>query len=93
MKIKLAILLIAGSLVGPAWGDLPAGPRNQHVLRFGVLPVNQPDTMKTGFQPLISYLQKATGYQIELVTYPSSGQSGGYTAAVRGLIAGDTSFA
>lgn len=66
--------------------DLPA-------IGFGVLPVNQPETMAERFGPLVDYLEKETGFDFELRTYPTGGQSGGYTAAVRGLLSGDTPFA
>jgi phosphate/phosphite/phosphonate ABC transporter binding protein len=70
-----------------------AGSENQQTIGFGVLPVNQPEAMEKRFQPLIAYLEKETGYDFVLKTYPTSGESGGYTAAVRGLLSGDTPFA
>lgn len=63
------------------------------VIHFGVLPVNQPETMTRRFQPLIDYLERETGYDFELRTYPTGSKSGGYTAAVRGLLDGETPFA
>jgi len=63
------------------------------VIKFGVLPVNQPDVMTKRFSPLLSYLEKETGYHFQLQTYPTGSKSGGYTATVKGLLNGDTPLA
>jgi len=60
------------------------------VIRFGVLPINQPEAMAERFGPLIAYLERETDKDFELVTWPTDSKSGGYTAAVRGLLSGDT---
>jgi len=70
-----------------------AAAENQLVITMGVLPVNQPETMVKRFSPLIDYLKKETGYNFKLKTYPTGSKSGGYTAAVKGLLSGDTPMA
>ncbi len=65
----------------------------RETIRFGVLPINQPQTMAERFNPLMAYLEKATGYDFELRLYETGSKSGGYTAAVRGLLSGETPFA
>lgn len=60
---------------------------------IGVLPVNQPETMAKRFGPLKDYLEQATGLAFSLQLYPTGSKSGGYTAAVRGLVRGNTPFA
>lgn len=71
----------------------PATATDKEVIRFGVLPVNQPETMSKRFQPLIDYLERETGYDFALQTYATGSKSGGYDAAVRGLLTGETPFA
>lgn len=94
MKTKLTVWALAGALaLGGVSPDAPAGTENRRVIGFGVLPVNQPETMTERFQPLIAHLHQTTGYDLVLKTYPTGGASGGYTAAVRGLLSGDTPFA
>ena len=94
MNSRRKIVILAQALaLGLAGGGQAANPQDAQVIRFGVLPVNQPETMAERFQPLIEYLSRETGYRIELKTYPTAGKSGGYTAAVRGLLSGDTPFA
>lgn len=85
----LASVLVLGGITT----EVTAGPEQRQVIGFGVLPVNQPETMAERFEPLIAYLGKETGYDFALKTYPTSGESGGYTAAVRGLLSGETPFA
>jgi phosphonate transport system substrate-binding protein len=58
-----------------------------------VLPVNQPQVMAQRFGPLITYLERQTGYDFELRLYETGSKSGGYTAAVRGLLTGETPLA
>lgn len=60
---------------------------------FGVLPLEQPETMFDRFNPLIEYLKKEIKVDLDLKLYPTRGFSGGYTSAVRGLINKSTSFA
>ncbi len=93
MKFTQTTLFVAGLIAaGLAFGDSGVVAQNQQVIHFGVLPVNQPETMAKRFEPLIDYLNKETGYRFELKTYPTSGESGGYTEAVRNLVSGDTPF-
>ena len=94
MKYQVMMLAFASSL----WlGVVEAGPSLQAaddaVIGFGLLPVNQPETMVERFSPLIAYLERETGYDFKLKTYPTGSKSGGYTAAVRGLLSGKTPFA
>lgn len=70
-----------------------AAATDNEVIRFGLLPVNQPETMIKRFQPLIDYLERETGLRFQLQTYSTGSKSGGYDAAVRGLLDGDTPFA
>jgi len=94
MQTRQQFLAIVNALaLSLSCGHLSAAPQNPHVIRFGVLPVNQPETMAERFAPLIAYLNKQTSYRFELKTYPTSGKTGGYAAAVRGLLSGDTPFA
>lgn len=83
--LALGSVLMILSSVGEA--------KDKQVIKLGVLPVNQPETMVKRFSPLIAYLEKETGYNFELQTYPTGSKSGGYTAAVRGLLSGDTAMA
>lgn len=87
--------LVAASLLGAIlFAGVPAGQAQAgEVIEFGVLPVNQPPVMTERFSPLIAYLNRETGLEFVLKTYPTEGRSGGYTAAVRGLLTGTTPFA
>lgn len=60
---------------------------------FGILPLEQPETMFERFNPLIEYLKKETKIDFDLKLYPTRGYSGGYSSAVRGLVNKSTSFA
>lgn len=60
---------------------------------FGVLPLEQPETMFDRFNPLMEYLEQETGYDFELRLYPTRGKTGGYTSAVKGVLYGNTMFA
>lgn len=51
---------------------------NDEVIRFGVLPITQPETMAKRFNPLIEYLEQETGYDFELRTYSTGSKTGGY---------------
>jgi len=95
--MKTRSLLMTTGLVGLSVvllmsfpGAETAGKKAGEVIRFGVLPINQPETMARRFDPLIAYLERETGKDFELVTWPTGSKSGGYTAAVRGLLSGDT---
>lgn len=89
MKIlRLSAILIIAMI---QFQSVPAAEPD--TIRFGVLPVNQPDVMIKRFSPLISYLEKETGLDFELVTYATGSKSGGYTATVKNLISGDTPIA
>lgn len=93
MRSKLTWFVLANTLaLGGVAADSTARPESGETIGFGVLPVNQPETMAKRFKPLIAYLEKETGYNFKLKTYPTSGKSGGYTAAVNGLLSGDTPF-
>ncbi len=65
----------------------------RETIRFGVLPINQPKIMAERFEPLMAYLEKKTGYDFEMRLYETGSKSGGYTAAVRGLLSGETPLA
>lgn len=94
MSCRLSYFVLVGALSLSSFGNsLAAASDKGETIQFGVLPVNEPETMVERFAPLIAYLSKETGYDFELKTYPTSGEGGGYTAAVRGLISGDTPFA
>ena len=94
MKSRLVWYALASALaLGGVGLETMAEAEGGETIRFGVLPVNQPEAMAKRFGPLIAYLEKETGYDFELKTYPTSGQSGGYAAAVRGLLSGETPFA
>ncbi len=94
MNSRLTWLVLANALaLGAVAADATGEPQRDETIGFGVLPVNQPETMARRFEPLIAYLEKQTGYDFVLTTYPTSGGSGGYTAAVRGLLSGKTPFA
>ena len=63
------------------------------VIQFGVLPLQQPEEMFERFAPMIDYLEAETGLRFELRLYSTAGEAGGYNAAVKGIITGDTPFA
>ena len=84
-----ATILILGAMLSstaPASGAAKAA----EVIKLGVLPVNQPQTIAKRFAPLIAYLKRETGHGFELRLYPTGSKSGGYTAAVKGLLKGST---
>jgi phosphonate transport system substrate-binding protein len=89
-----ALFVAAVTALGAAFGmqSRAASEPPQPVL-FGVLPVNQPQVMAQRFGPLIAYLERKTGYDFELRLYKTGSKSGGYTAAVHGLISGETPLA
>ena len=60
---------------------------------IGILPLRKPSTMLERFAGLEKYLRDETGLNIKLRLYPTAGEVGGYTAVVRGVVSGDTSFA
>ncbi len=91
IKARASTLLISGVLA-IAHTIVQASEKDE-VIRFGVLPINQPETMAQRFTPLIEYLERETGYDFELRTYATGSKTGGYTAAVRGLLTGKTPFA
>lgn len=96
MKQTRQLIVMAGALaLGVAMSSLttPVAAGGEPVIKLGVLPVNQPETMVKRFSPLIAYLKKETGYDFKLQTYRTGSKSGGYTAAVRGLLSGDTPMA
>jgi len=94
MNRRFTALTFAGALAfGSAGQSATPVTTETPAIGFGVLPVNAPETMTERFAPLIAYLEASTGYRIELKTYPTSGSGGGYTAAVRGLLSGDTPLA
>ena len=88
MALMVAVMLGQISVFAP--GSVAA---ERETIRFGVLPINQPETMAERFDPLMAYLEKETGYDFELRLYPTGSKSGGYTAAVRGLLSGETPLA
>lgn len=96
MKQTKQLIVMTGALaLGMAMSSLtaPAAAGGESVIKLGVLPVNQPETMVKRFEPLVTYLKKETGYDFTLQTYPTGSKSGGYTAAVRGLVSGETPMA
>ena len=94
MSGRLSCIVLVGALsVGSFGSGLATASEKEETIQFGVLPVNEPEEMVERFAPLIAYLSKETGYDFELKTYPTSGEGSGYTAAVRGLLSGDTPFA
>lgn len=60
---------------------------------IGILPLRNPSTMLERFSGVEEYLRKETGLNIKLKFYPTSGDIGGYTAVVRDVASGVTSFA
>lgn len=98
MKSKLTALVLANALaLGSVSAVSAVGPENQPIIGFGVLPIDLPETMAKRFEPLTAYLERETGYDFVLKTYPTGSKSGGYTAAVRAavqeLLVGGTPFA
>ncbi len=91
IKARASTLLLSGVLA--IAHTIVQATENDEVIRFGVLPINQPETMTQRFTPLIEYLERETGYDFELRTYATGSKTGGYTAAVRGLLTGKTPFA
>ena len=81
-----SIIFMAGNV------DVAAAADND-VIMFGVLPLNHPETMFERFNPLMECLEKETGLDFELKLYATKGKTGGYTAAVKGLLSGETPFA
>ncbi len=68
-------------------------PLAEKVHYVGILPLQKPTTMLERFAGVEQYLRDETGLNIKLRFYPTAGEVGGYTAVVKGVISGDTSFA
>ena len=93
MMLKWINIAVLGSLLA-IFHAFALAAEKREVIKFGVLPINQPEIMAERFNPLIAHLEKETGYDFELQTYSTTGsKTQGYTAAVRGLLTGDTPFA
>jgi len=60
---------------------------------MGVLPLRNPSVMLERFAGVERYLQEETGMDIRLRLYPTSGETGGYTAVVRDIANDKISFA
>ena len=82
----------------PAEDPLPVEPvvatdPEGEVHYLGILPLRNPSTMLERFSGIEEYLREETGLNIKLKFYPTSGDIGGYTAVVRDVANGVTSFA
>ncbi|MEA2113395.1 MAG: phosphate/phosphite/phosphonate ABC transporter substrate-binding protein, partial [Patescibacteria group bacterium] len=60
---------------------------------LGILPLRKPSTMLERFSGLEKYLRDETGLNIRLRFYSTAGEVGGYTAVVKDITSGKTSFA
>ena len=70
MNCRLSCFVLAGALSLSGFGTaLAAASDKGETISFGVLPVNEPETMVERFAPLMAYLSKETGYDFELKTY------------------------
>ncbi len=95
MKNKRLLITLMGAVMLGSMSVLATAlvAAERVTIKFGVLPINQPETMAERFNPLMAYLEKETGYDFELRLYETGSKSGGYTAAVRGLLSGVTPLA
>jgi phosphonate transport system substrate-binding protein len=62
----------------------------EDVIYMGVLPLQNPTEMLDRFGALENYLNEYTDLNIEMNFYPTEGELGGYTAAVKGFTEGET---
>ena len=62
-------------------------------LYLGILPLRKPSEMLERFKSVEKYLCEETGLDIHLRLYPTSGVTGGYTALVKDVVAGEIDFA
>ena len=61
MKSRIIWCALASALAfGGVGMETMAEAESRETIRFGVLPVNQPETMAKRFEPLIAYLEKIT---------------------------------
>ncbi|MFP4022375.1 MAG: phosphate/phosphite/phosphonate ABC transporter substrate-binding protein [Candidatus Paceibacterota bacterium] len=61
-------------------------------ISFGVLPLHNPSKMVDRFGALENYINEETDLNIKLRLYPVEGEVGGYSAAVREFVEGETGF-
>lgn len=85
--------MVAGVLCLAVIAGVADAQKKKGVIKFGVLPLQQPEMMQKRFSRLAEYLSKETGYTFELVVYPTTSKSAGYNEAVIGLVSGETPFA
>ena len=90
---SVSLALAGAAMLAGVFFQTTEATEDATVIRFGVLPINEPETMQKRFSPLMEYLERETGYDFELRLYSTGSKSGGYNAAVRGLLSGDTPLA
>ena len=82
-----------GGTVEPVSLENGKKPIEDKIYYLGILPLRTPSTMLERFAGLEKYLRDETGLNIKLRLYPTAGEVGGYTAVVRDIVGGKTSFA
>ncbi|MCD4812134.1 phosphate/phosphite/phosphonate ABC transporter substrate-binding protein [bacterium] len=85
-KKLLGIMLICFSLAqaGEIWAK---------TYYLGILPLRKPTEMMERFKGIEKVLRAETGLDIRLKLYPTTGVTGGYTAVVKDIVAGEIDFA
>ncbi|MGM0629269.1 MAG: phosphate/phosphite/phosphonate ABC transporter substrate-binding protein [Patescibacteria group bacterium] len=65
---------------------------DEDVIKFGLLPLHIPTKMSDRFGALESYINESTDLKVKMKYYPTEGELGGYSAAVRDFIDGEIGF-